>query len=117
MKAVYKMHIDCGRMGELEGVFVAGKKQVEKLLSSGVEVYFGEVLGKHSEIYGGIEDKEIKMVSDDQNVVDVIEKHGLQSGYNPFEYTSVNFDHESIGLDEDCSVGEIIDKLIEKEAN
>lgn len=116
MKAVYKMHVDCGRMGELEGVFVATKKQVEKLLSSGVEVYFGEVLGKHSEIYGSIEKKEIKLISDEQNVVDVIEKHELQSGYNPFEYTSVNFDHESIGLDEDCSVGEIIDKLIEKEA-
>ncbi|MDX8564666.1 hypothetical protein OZ664_11710 [Elizabethkingia sp. HX WHF] len=117
MKAVYKMHIDCGRMGELEGVFVAGKKQVEKLLSSGVGVYFGEVLGKHSEVYSDIEQKNIKMISDDQNVVDVIEKHELQSGYNPFEYTSINFDYESIGLDDDCSVEEIIDKLIEKEAN
>ncbi|MDE5507735.1 hypothetical protein KRE40_03595 [Elizabethkingia meningoseptica] len=116
MKAVYKLNFDCGRAGELNGIFIATKKQVEKLVESGIEVYFGEVLGKHSEIYGSIEENEIQMITDESNVVEVIEKYGLENGYNPFDEQSINFDYESIGLEDDCSVLEIVDKLIEQEA-
>ncbi|MDV4026187.1 hypothetical protein CMT52_17795 [Elizabethkingia anophelis] len=116
MKAVYKLNFDCGRAGELNGIFIATKKQVEKLIESGVEVYFGEVLGKHSEIYGPVEENEIQMITDESNVVEVIEKYGLENGYNPFDEPSINFDYESIGLEEDCSVLEIVDKLIEQES-
>jgi hypothetical protein len=36
-------------MGALSGIFVAEEEAVEALIASGKEVYFGEVLGKHSE--------------------------------------------------------------------
>ena len=40
--------VDFGRMGELQGLFVAEELDVQDLI--GKEVYFDEVLGKHSEI-------------------------------------------------------------------
>jgi hypothetical protein len=50
MKAIYRMDIDCGRNGNLTGVFIADKDHVKILLEKKIEIYFGEVLGKHSEI-------------------------------------------------------------------
>lgn len=85
MKAVYKFFWDCGRMGEVEGVFVAEKGEVEKAI--GQDIYFGEILGKHSEVYGTLGEKDLTMISDEENVVEIIEKYGLESGYNPLYYT------------------------------
>lgn len=50
MKAIYKLNADYGRNGNLTGVFIAEKEHVAVLLENKIEVYFGEVLGKHSEI-------------------------------------------------------------------
>jgi hypothetical protein len=92
--------------------FIATKEQVAKLISSKIEVYFGEVLGKHSEIYGAIEKKDIKLLTDDIKAVEIVEKYNLTNGYNPFDYTSVNFEMEGVDLD-DMTVCEIIDKILE----
>lgn len=59
MKALFKMIFDCGRMGNLEGVFIADTEDVEYLLNNEISVYFGEVLGKHSEISGIIDRSEL----------------------------------------------------------
>lgn len=112
MKAVYKLHADCGRMGQLDGLFIAHKEDVQKLIASKVEVYFGEVLGKHSEVYGELEEKDISMVSDDPNVVDIIETHELETGFNPMHYTTVNA--EALLGDkykDDLTVKEVLDLL------
>ncbi|WP_306353687.1 hypothetical protein [Flavobacterium sp. '19STA2R22 D10 B1'] len=110
-KAIYKLSIDCGRSGDLEGVFIATKKQVDKLISSKIEVYFGEVLGKHSEIYGAINKKDVKLLTEDLTAVNIVEIYKLTSGINPFNYTSINFEIEGVDLD-DMTVGEIIDRLL-----
>lgn len=110
-KSIYKFSTDCGRSGSLEGVFTATKKQVDKLISSKIEVYFGEVLGKHSEVYGVIEKKDIKLVTDDTAAVEIFEKYNFASGHNPFDYRSVNFELAGVDLD-DMSVRKIIDKLL-----
>jgi hypothetical protein len=86
MKAIYKLHFDCGRMGVLEGSFVADTEEVKKLIDSKKEVYFGEVLGKHSEISGRIEECDITLVTTEPKVVELFERHDLSSGYNPFDY-------------------------------
>lgn len=86
MKAVYKLHYDCGRMGELTGLFIAQKEDVDKLIESGEEVYFGEVLGKHSEVCGPIEENDVTLISAEENVIKLIEEHGLENGFNPFDY-------------------------------
>ena len=87
MKALFKMDFDCGRMGNLEGVFIADTEDVEYLVNSKICVYFGEVLGKHSEISGCVAESEIKQITTDENVIKIVEEYGLNSGYNPFEYT------------------------------
>jgi hypothetical protein len=95
-KAIYKFHQDHGRMGSLEGIFVADPKEVKQLIDSEKDVYFGEVLGKHSEIYSPISDDEITMVSDDPAFVELFEAHDLSSGFCPFDYIEdVDEDDES----------------------
>lgn len=113
-KALYKFQLDCGRMGELEGLFISTQEKVDKLVESRIEVYFGEVLGKHSEVYGSIDKDEIIFVSDNEEVIKVIEDNKLTMGYNPFDYTSVHFDLEGEDLD-DLTIDDIIDILLEKQ--
>ncbi len=86
MKAIYKMEVDCGRMGSLSGIFIADTEEVKALIETKVEIYFGEVLGKHSEIFGTINEDEIVLVTDDITIVDIFEKYGMATGHNPFEH-------------------------------
>ena len=113
MKALFKMNFDCGRMGNLDGVFVADTEDVEYLVNNKISVYFGEVLGKHSEISGCVDESEIKQITTDENVISVVEEHELESGYNPFGYTICESETENVpenGVEwGDCTVGEFID--------
>jgi len=87
MKKIYKFYWDCGRMGELEGLFIADSKDVKQII--GHEIYFGEVLGKHSEIYGELKKGDLTVKTDDQDFIAkfiVIFGEGTISGYNPFDY-------------------------------
>lgn len=79
-QCLWSFYWDCGRQGEVEGLFKATKEEVENAI--GKEVYFGEILGKHSEVYGVIEKGEIELVSDDPIKV----MSATESGYNPLEY-------------------------------
>lgn len=90
MKGIYRFKCDCGRMGELSGIFVADSADVEKLIGS--HVYFGEVLGKNSEVEGEIEEDEIELVTDNESCVEMFEFFNLSTGYNPFDY--LNEDEE-----------------------
>lgn len=81
---IYRFYWDCGRNGDLSGIFIADADAVEKI--QGKEVYFGEVLGKHSDIHGTIDPGEITLVSDKPSDVEVFARLGLDNGYNPFSY-------------------------------
>ena len=63
MEALFKMNIDCGRMGNLESVFVAEKEDIDYMIKNKVGIYFGEVLGKHSEILGSLDNPLTQMLS------------------------------------------------------
>lgn len=86
MKKLYSFYWDCGRMGNLQGLFIAEESDVEKIL--GKEVYFGEVLGKHSEVYGTVDAENIEVVSSDTEKVEWLESilGSTVSGYNPLDY-------------------------------
>ena len=110
---VYKLEASYGRMGDLSGVFIATDSDVKKLISSQIKVYFGEVLGKHSEVYGKLESDDISLLTDSAEAVALVGKHGLSNGLNPFEQTSIHFDFDTIKVpDGDCgddmTIGEII---------
>ena len=86
MRAIYKMSIDCGRAGSLEGIFVAEDDEVNHLIDSKIEISFGEVLGKHSDIVATLERSEVERITDDPSVIEIFEKYGFHSGYDPFDY-------------------------------
>jgi hypothetical protein len=114
-KGIYRLNFDCGRNGVLTGIFIANKEYVKVLIENKIVVYFGEVLGKHSEVYGPIDESEITLVSDNPEAIKIIEDLGLQNGYNPFHYTGLNFKLE--GRDdidfEDMYIDEIVELIIE----
>jgi hypothetical protein len=86
-KAIYEFIFQCGRMGSLEGLFIAKKEYVQKLI--GKEIYFGEVLGKHSEIVGPLEEGDLRIRSEDQEFISKFEDimgGGTISGHNPIDY-------------------------------
>jgi hypothetical protein len=77
---LWRFHWDCGRMGSLESVFKATQAEIDEAI--GKECYFGEVLGKHSEIYGTFEKDDIELITDDPAVVGKVPS----IGYDPLEY-------------------------------
>lgn len=83
---LWKFGWDCGRQGYVEGLFVATESEVNNII--GKEVYFGEILGKHSEIYGTIENGEIEKVDLDSETVEKVSLllGDTWSGRNPLEY-------------------------------
>lgn len=86
MKGLYRFYWDCGRQGDVEGLFIATREEV--LGSVGREAYFGEILGKHSEVFGELSLGDFELVSEDQEKIEWIEELlGTSiSGYNPLDY-------------------------------
>lgn len=87
MKVLYKFEVDCGRMGCLSGIFVRDEDDVKNLL--GQEVYFGEVLGKHSEIACEMKPSMFTATSKDQEFIRQFEVLDCETGCNPFKYQTV----------------------------
>jgi hypothetical protein len=88
---------DCGRMGDIEGLFVCAEEDLNNVI--GKEVYYGEILGKHSEIYGTLRQSNINVVSKDQDkikwLVSVIGSNTI-SGYNPIEiWKERNYEYDN----------------------
>jgi DNA-directed RNA polymerase subunit RPC12/RpoP len=85
-KYLWRFHWDCGRNGDVEGLFVATEEEVEDLI--GRTVWFGEILGKHSEVYGTIEEGDVEKIDLDPETVQKVTVilGETWSGYNPMEY-------------------------------
>lgn len=75
MKKLYRYSESFGRMGSLDGTFVAEEDQMAKLM--GRTVYLGEVLGKHSEITTTLSKKNLKVLTEDQDFITKAEEYGL----------------------------------------
>lgn len=78
---------DMRRMGVVEGLFVTTEEELEK--AYGKQVYFGDVLGKHSDVNGPLERGDFTIKSTKQEflteLVSVIGSANV-SGYNPLDY-------------------------------
>lgn len=93
MKVIVEFFWDCGRMGDLSGLFICDKQNLKFI--EGKEVYFGEVLGKHSEISGTISADDFVIKTEDQDFIQKfieIMGDGNISGYNPFDYIDISED-------------------------
>ena len=87
MKVLAKFFWDCGSSGDIDGLFIAEKSKIEA--AHGKHVYLGEVLGKHSEIYGYLDEGDITIISEDPVVIETFSnlfEDDTISGFNPLEY-------------------------------
>ena len=112
-KALYKTDVSFGRMGDIEGVYVATDRQVAAC--EGMDVHLGEVLGKHSEVSFRYESCEpmTRVLTDDPKAVELMEKvfgtpEALDrgqpvtvSGYNPLTTIAEDLYYNSYPEDED----------------
>lgn len=75
-------------MGLVEGLFICTKDELNLLL--GETIYFGEILGKHSDVFLTITEDNLKVLSDDQKLIDQLLPLGKTlSGYNPLDFTYI----------------------------
>ena len=82
MEKLYEFHWDCGRQGSVNGMFIADEKVID--IAMGNEVSFGEILGKHSDVRGYLEECDLKVVEVSEQTVKEL-KNALGntiSGYN-----------------------------------
>lgn len=87
MKKLYEFCWDVRRGGTVEGLFIADEEDIKNNIGS--DVYFGEILGKHSEIYGTLDEEDLTVLSEDQEKIEWLEglmKGTTISGYNPLVY-------------------------------
>ena len=102
MKKIYEFYWDCGRQGSVEGVFIEDSELVDMCI--GKSVYFGEILGKHSEVYGTLDSSDLKVLTDDQEFVAMFQKilgSSWQSGYNPIDTIIERVEDDEDEEDED----------------
>lgn len=83
MLKLYKYSEYFGRQGDLESIFVANDKDMELAMDN--PIYFGEVLGKHSDISGSIDKETIKELTDDQAFIAKFQEFKLETGPNVVE--------------------------------
>lgn len=91
-KGIYSFYWDCGRSGELTGLFIATEERMKEVM--GRSLYFGEVLGKHSEVYGTLNEDDVELITTDEIAISIVEKYKLTSGFNPLLYLKDEEDEE-----------------------
>jgi hypothetical protein len=91
-KGIYRFAVRYGRMGDLAAIFTAESEDVEKLI--GKEVHFGEVLGKHSDVSLEMDDRYLRLITDNPDDVAMFERLELECGHNPFDYYEEQEDDE-----------------------
>jgi hypothetical protein len=82
MRGIYHFFWDYGRMGKLDGIFVADSEEI--VAAIGKTAAFGEVLGHYSDIYDDIKNGDIQLCTEDQVFIDKAIEYGVVPiGYNP----------------------------------
>lgn len=81
---LYRFDLDCGRSGDVEGIFLATEREVEA--AYGRTCNFGEILGKHSEVSCVLTAKHIKLLTTDPGFIAKARKYKLvPSGHSPLQ--------------------------------
>ena len=81
-EGIYKFDFDLC-YGNICGTFIANDEDIKLLENNKISVYFGEVLGKHSEVSVIIEPGDFHLLTDDQEVIKVFKEYEMYCGYNP----------------------------------
>jgi hypothetical protein len=74
------------------------------------EVYFGEIWGKHSEVYGEVSEEDFKIVADKKKIKNFLEEYPSGHNYDhSFIYTFIEYNEEQEM--QDGITQEILDEL------
>lgn len=94
MKALFKLNLDYGRMGRVEGLFLEEKEHMDFLVEKELVVNFGEVIGKYSDVCARMSPGVVTMITTDEKVLQIIEENRLEIGYNPLKYPLCQYPKE-----------------------
>lgn len=84
-RLLYRFYWDCGRAGDIEGLFVSDEATVAAAMGKTADL--GSCLGKHSEVSGELDTEAITVVTDDAAFIARFQELLPQgSGYNPLHY-------------------------------
>lgn len=101
-KLLVKYSEDFGRKGSLDGLFICTKDELNNL--NGRMIHFGEVLGKHSEVYSDETYEHCKVLSDDPHLIADLTAtldYNTICGFNPLDYIEECEDQYNQG-EEEC---------------
>ena len=90
-KGIYR--IDTYYGGDIKGIFIETESNIKSL--PGFKVYFGEILGKHSEVEFVIEKRDLKLVTNEPEAIKIFEKYNLATGINPFECVTDEYQNDA----------------------
>lgn len=109
MRALYRF-FKSAEDDDIEGVFISETEDVKILLSLKSEIDFGGIFGEYSRYKCFISKNDILFLTDDPNVLNVVEEYGLDYGENPFhQHTSYEFKDKK---GDHCKIVENVQKLI-----
>ena len=81
---LYRYDLDCGRQGDVTGTFVADDAVIAAAM--GKRAYFGEILGKHSDVRADLEEDQLTVLTEDPKFIALYEEIIGSSGRNPLDY-------------------------------
>lgn len=90
-----KFNMYFGRMGGINGLFITTQNKLDKIYNK--NIYFGEVLGKHSEVEGKVEASNFTTLTDEVDFIQKLERlvgSKTISGINPLHYDEVEEDED-----------------------
>jgi len=95
MNKLYKYSLDCGRMGSIDGIFIADDAAIVEAIGKTAD--FGECLGKHSDIQAELVADDFTVASDDPEFIAKCEEIlGVSiSGFNPLDYLNRDDDEDA----------------------
>lgn len=94
-QSIYFYSVDFGRHGTVEGTILTTANQLKKLF--GKSIYFGDVLGKHSDVSIIFEDEDdFELLTSDQEFIKkAVEYKVVPKGYDPFDYIDLEEEEDS----------------------
>lgn len=95
---LYRYYEDFGRMGSLEGMFLATEEEHEHFM--GKEAYESDILGKHSEVHLQFNEETVEEVKlSETTIEEMFEVFGSHiSGINPIDYFEQWDEEEDEGI-------------------
>ncbi len=107
-EGLWRSYYGTMRDGSLEALFFAPHSKIAE--ASGKTVYFGDKLGKHSDVTVKFDELDVTLVTDDPALIAAM--HILfdeEFGYNPLDYIGTAEDDGEVDADDDIEDGVVVE--------